>query len=236
MWGIWIKYLYWSVSYDKISYYFRCHLRRFCCLDKHPWKAISEDWAQCWLHVLLWTPGGAEYHVAETAQLLVVRKQRGRDKERVSALGILQRNAQCLCFSYQASISTGIFKCLFKFWIQQGVKLLIRSLPSRSDHLWKCPCRQSQGSAPLVSEASLHPIKVEWTRHLCVCYPCRYFSSAAPSSSPSSFLETRFLTDLRLDTRLGQLAMHLGICSASLALEWQVHAAMPSVFLFIYGV
>lgn len=69
--GIWIKYLYWSVSHDKTPYYFRCHLRHFYCLDKYLWKAISEDWAQCWLYVLLWTPGGTEYHVAETAQLLV---------------------------------------------------------------------------------------------------------------------------------------------------------------------
>lgn len=134
MWGIWIKYLYWSVSHDKTPYYFRCHLRHFYCLDKYLWKAISEDWAQCWLYVLLWTPGGAEYHVAETAQLLV-QAERERYGKGQGPLGILQRNAQCLCFSHQASVSTGIFKCLFKFWIQQGVKLLIRSLPSRSDRL-----------------------------------------------------------------------------------------------------
>lgn len=129
MWGICIKYLYWSVSYDKSPHYFRCHLRHFYCLDKHPWKAIPEDWAQCWLDVLLWTPGGAEYHVAETAPLLVVRKQRGRDKIGSGPLGILQRNAQCLCFSHQASISTGIFKCLFNFESNKGLNFWLGHCP-----------------------------------------------------------------------------------------------------------
>lgn len=49
----------------------------------------------------------------------------GDIRKGLGPLSILQRNAHCLYFSHQASISTGIFKCLFKFWIQQGVKLLL---------------------------------------------------------------------------------------------------------------
>lgn len=64
-----------------------------------------------------------------------------------------------------------------------------------------------------------------------------YFSGAAFPSSPLPVFEMRFLTDLKLNVRLDQLAMHLGIC-LSRPLQRRGYKNMlpcPAAFFFYVG-